>query len=255
MLSVSLHVSYAPRHRCAHPVHLPVVACQALAAPAVCSPRQLSGQRRAIHSPSRRCARPANCPVAVGNPFSTPPVCVPYRHVPSAHHAGGLLAPLPVRTPRAISSPRRQCTRTTGNFPVATYLAGGVHSPPTFRSPYTFGSRRRWCTRPADCPLAMQAVFSSLQLYSSYVPSAHRAVLQVQRHSARHAAFPLAAFPFTGYVPSAQHLPPVRRAVLQLAIYHPLAAPFSRSASVCEVEPGQLCHITQMMEYKAQLDI
>jgi hypothetical protein len=250
-----------------------VAACQVHAAALMCSPCPLTGRhvpsarsaggvlapstfqsRYAIPSPSPQCAYPANCPVTVGNQFSTPPVCVPYRHVLSVHRAGTLLAPLPVWTPRAISSPCRRCTR-TGNFPVATFLAGGIHSPPTFQSPYTIGSQRRWCTRPADCPLAMPAVFSSLQLYSSAVLSAHCATLQVQLYSARRTIVPFAAFPFSGYVPSAKHLPPVRRAILQLAIYRPLAAPFSRSASVCKVEPGQLCHITQMMEYDAQLDI
>jgi hypothetical protein len=126
MLSVSLHVRYAPRHRCAHPVHLPVVACQVLVAPAVCSPRQLSGHgaqstRRAdgvlapltvrllwaIRSARHRSA----CPIATCHPLTTRAVCSPRylsgRRVPSALHAGSVLVPA------------------------------------TFRSPYTFGSRRR----------------------------------------------------------------------------------------------------------------
>jgi hypothetical protein len=152
-MSVSLHVRYAPRHRCAHPVHLPVVACQVLVAPAVCSPRQLSGHgaqstRRAdgvlarltvrllwaIRSARHRSA----CPIATCHPLTTRAVCSPRylsgRRVPSALHAGSVLVlPATFRSLRTL--PVVFTHRQLSGRPIRSARgAGGVPAQLTVRS-------------------------------------------------------------------------------------------------------------------------
>jgi hypothetical protein len=107
LLAVLPCAIHSPHRWSARPAAIPGAVCHPVAVPAVCYPRPDSGR----HVPAAWCAGrmlspqtfPSPCTLGSAHNLSGPTVA-------SAHHTGGLLAPLPIRVPHAICSPRRQST-------------------------------------------------------------------------------------------------------------------------------------------------